>query len=142
MLKNKLQNIISGYRINEDDEAWLLALEAQIAALSRERDDLSEWVEEARVTLDTVRSCMVDWNPPDFPLGQIGCLLPLPIPGSADRIRHEVWREAEKIAKNCVLRMAEDDGTFSVVHRGSDHVVSALRLACPEAFREEEKNEI
>ena len=24
--KNKLQNIVSGYKINEDDQAWLLAL--------------------------------------------------------------------------------------------------------------------
>jgi hypothetical protein len=37
MIKGKLKNIISGYRINEDDAAWLLALDGTAATQEIER---------------------------------------------------------------------------------------------------------
>lgn len=49
-LKPKLENIISGYRINEDDASWLLSLLSSLREKEREISDLSgriAWAEAA-----------------------------------------------------------------------------------------------
>lgn len=50
-MRDKLQNIISGYKVNDDDAAWLLALEARLRESEARVERLSEREGKAKISL-------------------------------------------------------------------------------------------